>query len=82
MLDDSREIPAWIDATLQKALHPSPERRYQELSEFLYDLRHPNPALWSKARPPWIERNPAAFWKSICAVLALIIVALLIKMAS
>jgi len=82
VLDDSREIPAWIDATLQKALHPSPERRYQELSEFLYDLRHPNPALWSKARPPWIERNPAAFWKSICAVLALIIVALLIKMAS
>ena len=41
-LDDNREIPAWIDEVLRKAVHPDPYKRYEELSEFVYDLRHPN----------------------------------------
>ena len=42
VLDDDREIPIWIDATLRKAVHPDPNMRYASLSEFLFDLRHPN----------------------------------------
>jgi len=42
VLDDEREIPRWIDYTLRKALNPNPYKRYEELSEFLYDLRYPN----------------------------------------
>jgi hypothetical protein len=77
VLDDQREIPAWIDGVLRKALHPNPALRYEELSEFVFDLRHPNQAFLSKTRPPLIERNPLLFWKSVSAILAVIVVVLL-----
>ncbi len=79
VLDDEREIPAWIDETLRKALHPNPYKRYEELSEFTYDLRHPNKAFINKTRPPLMERNPLLFWKSISFILSGIIVFLLLK---
>lgn len=80
VLDDDLEIPAWVDDALRKAVHPDPYRRYEELSEFIYDLRHPNPAFLNKTRPPLIERNPAGFWKSVSFMLAMIVVALLFKL--
>jgi serine/threonine protein phosphatase PrpC len=76
-LDDSREIPAWIDAVLKKAVHPDPHQRYDELSEFVFDLRHPNKALLGLASAPLIERNPLLFWKALCAILILVILLLL-----
>ena len=72
-----REIPAWIDDVLRKALHPNPARRYQELSEFVFELRQPNQEFLNKARPPLVERNPVLFWKSLCLILAVIIILLL-----
>lgn len=72
-----REIPAWIDDVLRKALHPNPARRYQELSEFVFELRQPNREFLNKARPPLVERNPVLFWKSLCLILAVVIVLLL-----
>jgi hypothetical protein len=44
------------------------------LSEFVYDLHHPNNAFLNKTRPPLIERNPVIFWKSISLVLLLALV--------
>lgn len=79
VLDDEREIPAWIDETLKKAVHPNPEKRYQELSEFTFDLRRPNKAFINKTRPPLIERNPVAFWQGISALLAVILLVLLLR---
>jgi serine/threonine protein phosphatase PrpC/aminoglycoside phosphotransferase len=70
-------VPQWIDLTLRKAVHPNPFKRHEELSEFTFDLRHPNPALLKSARPPLAERNPILFWKFISAVLALTVVVLL-----
>lgn len=72
-----REIPPWIDDVLRKALHPNPARRYQELSEFIFELRHPNKEFLDKARPPLVERNPVLFWKSLSFILAVVIVLLL-----
>ncbi|MFW5450837.1 MAG: protein kinase domain-containing protein [Methylophagaceae bacterium] len=77
VLHDEREIPAWIDDVLKKALHPDPYKRYQELSEFVYDLRHPNKAFLNKTAPPLIDRDPVLFWKSISFILTVIIIALL-----
>lgn len=77
VLDDEREIPSWIDETLRKAVHPNPDKRYQELSEFTYDLRHPNKTYLNKTRPPLIERNPVAFWQGVSAILAGIVIFLL-----
>ena len=51
----------------------------QILADFTYDLRHPNEAYINKTRQPLIERNPVAFWKTVSFILAIVIVALLIK---
>jgi serine/threonine protein phosphatase PrpC len=74
-LDGDREIPAWIDGALRRAVHPDPHKRYDSLSEFTFDLRHAN-TRYSSA-PPLIERNPLLFWKASTAVLACVIVVLL-----
>ncbi|MBX3622385.1 MAG: bifunctional protein-serine/threonine kinase/phosphatase [Rhizobacter sp.] len=77
VLADDREIPAWIDGVLRKAVHPDPLKRYDALSEFVHDLRHPNQAFLSRTRPPLVERHPVLFWKATTAVLALLVLALL-----
>ena len=77
VLSDEREIPAWVDDAIRKAVHPDPLERYAELSEFVYDLHHPNRAFLDKTRPPLIERHPVMFWKVVSAVLLLAIVVLL-----
>ncbi|MGR8930142.1 MAG: protein kinase domain-containing protein [Gammaproteobacteria bacterium] len=79
VLHDEREIPAWIDEVLKKAVHPNPYRRYDDLSEFIHELREPNPAFLNKSRPPLMERDPVLFWKGVSLMLTLIIVALLIS---
>jgi protein phosphatase len=73
------DIPVWIDETLRKAVHPDPYKRYSELSEFIYDLRHPNPKYLKKMQPPLLERNPIAFWQIISFIQAILIVLLLIS---
>lgn len=78
VLDDEREIPAWVDDTLKKAVHPNPYKRYQELSEFLYDLRHPNKVFLNKTQRPLIERNPILFWKGLSGILLLGVMGLLV----
>jgi serine/threonine protein phosphatase PrpC len=76
VLDEQRDIPPWIDAALRKAVHPEPLERYEALSEFVYDLRHPNSELLRSA--PLIARNPVAFWRTACAVLGAIVFLLLL----
>ena len=62
-------LPEWVDQALARALHPEPHKRYPALSEFLFDLRQPNP-LWQKQhRPPLIERHPVVFWQGLSALL-------------
>lgn len=77
VLDDDREIPAWIDEAIKKAVHPNPYKRYEELSSFTYDLRQPNKIFLNKTRPPLIEREPILFWKGLSFILASIIIILL-----
>jgi serine/threonine protein kinase len=79
VLTDDHEIPAWIDETLRKATHPNPAKRYEELSEFLFDLRHPNKEFLNKTRPPLMERNPVLFWKGVSFILAIVIAILLAR---
>ena len=75
-LDEQRDIPSWIDAALRKAVHPEARERHEALSEFVYDLRHPNAELLRKA--PLIGRNPVLFWKTACAALGLLLFLLLL----
>jgi serine/threonine protein phosphatase PrpC len=75
--DIDPKIPAWIDEAIQKAVNMQPEKRYEEVSEFVFDLRHPNKAFLRKSRPPLIERNPVVFWKSVSLILLVLLVAAL-----
>ena len=74
VLNEEREIPAWIDDAIRKAVEPNPFERYEVLSEFVYDLHHPNHEFLNKTKPPLIERNPVIFWKSVSFVLFLALV--------
>ena len=81
VLNEEREIPAWVDDAIRKAVEPDPFKRYEELSEFIYDLHHPNKIFLNKTKPPLIERNPAVFWKSVSFVLAVLLVVSLVSRA-
>jgi serine/threonine protein kinase/serine/threonine protein phosphatase PrpC len=72
--NEERLIPAWVDEAIAKAVHPDPGKRYEELSEFVYDLHHPNQAFLKKARPPLMERSPVVFWKAVSFLLAIALV--------
>lgn len=69
----NQDIPIWVDEALRKAVHVDPNERYEELSEFLYDLRHPNKEFLAKKRPLLVERNSVVIWQGISFVLVVII---------
>jgi serine/threonine protein phosphatase PrpC/predicted Ser/Thr protein kinase len=71
VLDEGCALPGWLDVVLAKAVHPLPEKRYEALSEFVYELSHP-PAV--RSRVPLAERRPVRFWQALALVLALLVV--------
>jgi serine/threonine protein kinase/serine/threonine protein phosphatase PrpC len=73
VLDAERSIPAWVDGAIRKAVHTDPDRRYDSLSEFLYDLRHPNRSFVNAQRPPLLDSNPILFWKGLSLILFLLV---------
>ncbi len=64
-------VPVWLDAALRKALSISPESRYQDVSEFMHDLTHPNPRFTAELQLPLAQRNPLRFWQGFSALLLL-----------
>jgi len=74
MLGDERQIPTWVDLAIKQAVHINPLKRYWEVSEFAYDLRHPNKTFQNQTRAPIIERNPVAFWQGVSLFLFIIVV--------
>ena len=76
--EGNRDVPAWIDGALRKAVQPDPNRRYGELSEYIFDLRHPNAAFLATAPVPLLERNPLVFWQVLSFILVCVIALLLV----
>lgn len=76
-------IPPWIDGAIAKALSTNPERRQSTFSEFLTDLRKPNPRfLTAVEAAPFIEKNPVLFWKISAGVLLVALIIVLFLWAS
>lgn len=75
--DCNPNVPGWVDAALRKAVSIKPEHRYSLLSEFIHDLSHPNLEFSRKRRPPLIERNPVAVWRTLAIFFMLTTVAAL-----
>lgn len=76
-LDDGRELPAWIDEVLKKAVQLDPYKRYEEVSEFTYSLRNPSKYELNPRPVPLIERNPMLFWQCLSVLLAGVVLFLL-----
>jgi serine/threonine protein phosphatase PrpC len=74
-------VPDWIDGALRRAAHPDPARRYEALSEFVTDLREPNPEYVGSRHAPLLDRDPVRFWKSASLLLAVALAAALLLLA-
>lgn len=79
LLTDETELPSWIDPVFKKALAPNPAKRYNCLSEFIFDLHQPNKSFLAQHKKAIIERNPIAFWQSISAILFCLVLYLLAR---
>ncbi|PLY05983.1 MAG: protein kinase [Arcobacter sp.] len=77
--EDENLVPLWVDETLKKALAIDPNDRYSELSEFIYDLHHPNQKFLNREKPALLERNPILFWRSTSFILAGIVIILILN---
>ena len=75
------ELPVWLDGVLGKALHPTPEKRQEAVSEFIHDLKSPGPQFQRTTTPPLIERDPVRFWKCVSALSSLLAIILLLLRA-
>lgn len=71
------DVPLWVDGALEKAVHPDPNQRYEALSEFVFDLRHPREEFLRASPPPLLERSPQLFWQGLSFLLACAVLALL-----
>ncbi|HSX50888.1 MAG TPA: bifunctional protein-serine/threonine kinase/phosphatase [Cellvibrio sp.] len=56
-------VPYWLDKALERALSIYPASRYEALSEWLQDLKRPNPEWLSPRAQPLMERHPDKVWK-------------------
>jgi serine/threonine protein phosphatase PrpC len=72
-LDDERDIPAWLDGVLAKAVAVDPGERYEALSEFTHALRHGG-AAHRATRRPLVERNPLRFWQTVSLLLLCVVI--------
>ena len=62
-------IPIWIDGAIKKGLRFAPERRHEELSEFLHELKKPNPKYKKSHNAALMEKDPVLFWQVTSAIL-------------
>ena len=64
-------VPVWIDGALRKGLRFQEARRQQDVTEFAFELRHPNPKYLEHRFRPLLERDPVLTWKLLAGALAL-----------
>jgi eukaryotic-like serine/threonine-protein kinase len=66
------DVPGWMDAGLEQAVHKSPTERTDVLSAVVENLRQPNPALVRDRPMPLLQRNPVGFWRAIAVVMLIV----------
>jgi serine/threonine protein kinase len=66
------DLPAWLQATLGRAIASDPTERFRDMNEFAAEMeRGPERAPLSARRPLTLyERSPARFWQGVSAILA------------
>ena len=71
------DILPWIDAALERAVHPSPMERTAVLSALVEDLRRPSSDLGYDRPRPLLERDPSLFWR-LLAIASIVLNAVLL----
>ncbi|HEX7763255.1 MAG TPA: bifunctional protein-serine/threonine kinase/phosphatase, partial [Cellvibrio sp.] len=61
-------VPYWLDRALEKALSINPNHRYPALSEWLQDLKRPNPDWLVPRSQPLLETHPERVWKALAVL--------------
>jgi serine/threonine protein phosphatase PrpC len=80
-LSDLRpDLPAWLQATLGRAIAINPAERFRDVTEFALEMEAgPARAPLSTRRPLTLyERAPVRFWQGVAALLALALLASLL----
>jgi serine/threonine protein phosphatase PrpC len=72
------DLPAWLDATILKAAAFGREERFDDPIDLVLALETGESFRPVMSRRPLYERNPLVFWKTVSALLLLIVVALLV----
>jgi len=56
-------IPVWLDGTIKKSLRFDPGKRHGDISEFLYEIEHPNPKYKKTYNKTLLEGDTSTPWK-------------------
>lgn len=76
-------VPPWLESVLLRAISPRPERRYQNFSEMLFELEHPDRVEpFHRKDGAFLERNPVAFYRAMCILLLAVCIGLLAKLVA
>jgi serine/threonine protein phosphatase PrpC len=74
-------VPPWLEAVLLRAVTPRSDRRYQNYSEFLFDLEHPERvARFYEENLPLMERDPLRFYRVGFFLLMGVVIVLLLML--
>ena len=71
---EEKPVPGWVDYAISKATHIDPLKRYDEVAEFVYELKRPNKSYLSKTKPPLMQRDPVLFWQCMSLILLGIVI--------
>lgn len=74
------DLPAWLEAALNRAVAPDPARRFQDATEFAFEFEAGPAGSAAEAQRPLTlyERAPVRVWQGIAAILALALLASLL----
>ena len=75
------DLPAWLEAVLGRAIAKDPAVRFRDMAEFAVEMEAgPARAPLAVQRPRTLyERNPVLFWQGVAALLALGLLASLLR---
>jgi serine/threonine protein kinase len=70
-----KDVPAWLDAVILRAMAPKREDRFGDIDELLFELEHGSKrAAPISPRRPLLDRNPVLFWQILCVLFALLLI--------
>jgi serine/threonine protein phosphatase PrpC len=75
------DLPAWVQAVLERAIAIDPTERFSDMSEFALEMEAGPTRVATVVRRPQtlIERAPVRFWQGVSALLALTLLWLLLR---